>query len=209
MSKCTIPVGTARMIKSWVYEELEKRNVHFNVDIIANPEFLWEGSAVYDFIHPDRVIIGYESKDILLIMKSAYRVLYLNEIPFIEINFEIAEMIKYASIVFLALKIIYINHIANLCEAVGANVLDLTKGMGKDGRIRAKFLHPCPGYDGSCFPKDTRALIDIGKKAGEQITFIEEIGKINFFQKKRMLQKVEASMGSLTDKLFAVLGLSF
>jgi UDPglucose 6-dehydrogenase len=209
VSKSTVPVGTARKIKEWLNSEISKRQVNFEADVIANPEFLREGSAVYDFMHPDRVIIGYDSENALSVMKSVYRVLYLNETPFIETNLETAEMIKYASNAFLALKITYINQIANLCEAVGANVLDVAKGMGKDGRISPKFLHPGPGFGGSCFPKDTRALIHIGVNAGEHVTLMEEASKINEAQKLRMVEKIEKGMGSVNNKLFAVLGLSF
>ncbi|RPJ05417.1 MAG: UDP-glucose/GDP-mannose dehydrogenase family protein, partial [Spirochaetaceae bacterium] len=152
VTKSTVPVGTTNRIKREISAKLDARGVKTGFDMISNPEFLREGSAVYDFMHPDRVILGYNSGKALEIMKSVYRVLYLNETPFIETNIQTAEMIKYASNAFLALKITYINQIANLCEAAGANVIDVSKAMGKDARIGSKFLHPGPGYGGSCFP---------------------------------------------------------
>ncbi len=209
VSKSTVPIGTAKKIESWMLEELAKRDVSYRIDVIANPEFLREGSAVYDFMHPDRVVLGYTNPEALAIMKGVYRVLYLNETPFIETDYETAETIKYASNAFLALKITYINQIANLCEAVGANVLDVAKAMGKDGRIGSKFLHPGPGFGGSCFPKDTNALAQIGRKYGSPVSLIEETIKINEAQKKRMVAKIVRSMGDVNGKTFAVLGLAF
>jgi UDPglucose 6-dehydrogenase len=181
-------------------------------DVVSNPEFLREGSAVQDFTHPDRVVIGSESEEARRIMKEVYRSLYLNETPYIETNLESAEMIKYASNAFLAVKITFINEIANLCEKVGADVRDVSKAMGRDGRIGAKFLHPGPGYGGSCFPKDTRALARIGLDAGEPLSIIEAAIHANDRQKVRMIDKIEKVMGgsgSLRNKTIAVLGLAF
>jgi len=156
VNKSTVPIGTGRMVRGWIAEELEKKGNPVPFDVVSNPEFLREGSAVFDFTHPDRVVIGSESEKARAIMKEVYRALYLNETPYIETNLKSAEMIKYASNAFLAVKITYINEIANLCEKVGANVQEVAKAMGRDGRIGAKYLHAGPGYGGSCFPKDTK-----------------------------------------------------
>jgi UDPglucose 6-dehydrogenase len=153
VDKSTVPIGTARKVKLWIAEELARRGVAHDFDVVSNPEFLREGTAVYDFMHPDRVVLGVESERARELMRSLYRVLYLNETPFIETGLESAEMIKYAANAFLAVKITYINEIANLCEKVGADVKAVAIGMGKDGRIGSKFLHPGPGYGGSCFPR--------------------------------------------------------
>jgi len=185
VDKSTVPIGTGAKVKKWIKEELDKRGEAISFDIVSNPEFLREGSAVQDFTHPDRVVIGSDSKTALEAMKEVYRVLYLNETPFIETNLETAEMIKYSSNAFLAMKITYINEIANLCEKVGANVQDVAKAMGRDGRISPKFLHAGPGYGGSCFPKDSQALVKIGKEAGTPINLIEQTIKSNENQKKK------------------------
>lgn len=209
VDKSTVPVGTGQLVKLWVREELAKRGASYDFDVVSNPEFLREGSAVYDFTHPDRVVIGAESQRALERMKQVYRVLYLNETPFIETNIETAEMIKYASNAFLAMKITFINEIANLCEKVGADVQDVAKGMGRDGRIGPKFLHPGPGYGGSCFPKDTLALAKIGREYGAPITLIEQTVKANEAQKRLMVAKIMEGLGSLVGKQLAVLGLAF
>jgi UDPglucose 6-dehydrogenase len=209
VDKSTVPVGTGRRVKAWISEEIEKRGACTPFDVVSNPEFLREGSAVYDFTHPDRVVIGAESEKARAIMKDVYRSLYLNETPYIETNLESAEMIKYASNAFLAMKITFINEIANLCEKTGADVREVAKAVGKDGRIGAKFLHPGPGYGGSCFPKDTNALAQIGKDHGETLSLIETTISANENQKKRMVRKIEAGLGSLQGKIIAVLGLAF
>lgn len=209
VNKSTVPVGTGQRVKRWVMEELEKRGSQFEFDVVSNPEFLREGSAVYDFTHPDRVVIGTESIKALEYMKRVYSVLYLNETPFIETNIETAEMIKYASNAFLAMKITFINEIANLSEKVNANVQDIARAMGRDGRISPKFLHPGPGFGGSCFPKDTRALAEIGKQYGSPVTLIEQTVIANEKQKLLAAKKVEDAMGDLSGKQLAILGLSF
>ena len=209
VNKSTVPVGTGQKVKRWVLEELEKRGTQYEFDVVSNPEFLREGSAVYDFTHPDRVVIGTESKIALDYMKQVYSVLYLNETPFIETNIETAEMIKYASNAFLAMKITFINEIANLSEKVNANVQDIARAMGRDGRISPKFLHPGPGFGGSCFPKDTRALVEIGKQYGSPVTLIEQTVIANENQKLLAAKKVEDAMGDLSDKKLAILGLAF
>lgn len=209
VDKSTVPIGTGQKVKGWVIEELEKRGVSYDFDVVSNPEFLREGSAVHDFSHPDRVVIGAESKRAMEIMKQVYSVLYLNETPFVETNIETAEMIKYAANAFLAMKITFINEVANLCEKVGAEVQDVAKAMGRDGRISPKFLHPGPGYGGSCFPKDTVALAEIGKQYGSPVTLIEQTIKANESQKRLAAQKIENELGDLIGKQLAILGLSF
>ncbi|AEF81959.1 UDP-glucose dehydrogenase family protein [Leadbettera azotonutricia] len=212
VDKSTVPVGTARKVYGWIKDELLIRGKDIPFDVVSNPEFLREGSAVQDFTHPDRVVIGLENERSRKIMKDIYRSLYLNETPFIETNLESAEMIKYASNSFLALKITFINEIANLCEKVGANVQDVAKAVGRDGRIGSKFLHPGPGYGGSCFPKDTQAMAQIGKDYGEHLSLVETTIEANKRQKIRMIEKIESGMGrhgSLSGKTIAILGLAF
>lgn len=209
VNKSTVPVGTARMVKEIIDSGLAKRNKQVAFDVVSNPEFLREGSAVYDFTHPDRIVIGSDSARAREIMKNVYRVLYLNETPFIEVNPETAEMIKYASNAFLAVKITFINEIANLCEKVGANVQDVAKAMGRDGRIGPKFLHAGPGYGGSCFPKDSRAIADLGHRYNSNLTIIEAAIHANEKQKQLMVQKIEDEFGEIRDKTIGLLGLAF
>ncbi|MDR2209983.1 MAG: UDP-glucose/GDP-mannose dehydrogenase family protein [Spirochaetaceae bacterium] len=212
VDKSTVPIGTARRVRHWVQEELSRRGVTTDFDVVSNPEFLREGTAVYDFTHPDRVVIGSENEKALGLMKEIYRSLYLNETPFIETNLESAEMIKYASNAFLAVKITFINEVANLCEKTGADVQDVARAMGRDGRIGGKFLHPGPGYGGSCFPKDTRAMAKTGRDHGEVLSLVETTIAANERQKKKMIEKIEAGLGgpgSLSGKTLAILGLAF
>lgn len=209
VDKSTVPIGTGQKVKNMIESILTKRDVKHDFDVVSNPEFLREGSAVYDFSHPDRVVLGVESDRALQVMKEVYRVLYLNETPFVETNIETAEMIKYASNAFLAMKITYINEIANLCEKVGANVQHVAKAMGKDGRISPKFLHAGPGYGGSCFPKDTKALAQIAREYGESISLIETTVQANEKQKIRMVKKITDAMGDIAGKTIAVLGITF
>jgi len=209
VDKSTVPIGTGRKVTGWINEELAKRGQQIEFDVVSNPEFLREGSAVYDFTHPDRVVIGSESGRARKIMKDVYRSLYLNETPYIETNLESAEMIKYASNAFLATKISFINEIANLCEKTGANVRDVARAMGKDGRIGSKFLHPGPGYGGSCFPKDTKALAKIGREHDEIQSIVETTIGVNERQKNRAAKKIETVMGALEGKTIALLGLAF
>jgi len=210
VDKSTVPIGTGQKVKGWLREELETRGADVPFDVVSNPEFLREGSALHDFTHPDRVVIGCESEKAQDLMRTVYRVLYLNETPFVETNIETAEMIKYASNAFLAMKITFINEVANLCDKVGANVQDVARAMGRDGRISPKFLHPGPGYGGSCFPKDTRALAEIGKLTGARQYMIEQTVESNERQKAHMAQKVKETLGEdLSGKTIAVLGLAF
>lgn len=204
VNKSTVPVGTGQYVKRIISE-----GTNHPFDVVSNPEFLREGAAIRDSMHPDRVIIGSESQKAAQIMKDVYRVLYLNEVPFVVTNIETAELIKYASNAFLAMKISFINEMANLCEKVGANVTDLAIGMGKDGRIGSKFLHPGPGYGGSCFPKDTWALTKIARKHGSPATLIETTITVNENQKLKMIDKIQSVMGEIKGKTFAVLGLTF
>ena len=210
VDKSTVPIGTARFVRERIQKGLDARGVDYTFDVVSNPEFLREGSAVYDFMHPDRIVIGTRSEKARDIMRQVYRVLFLNNTPFVETTVETAEMIKYAANAFLALKITYINEIANLCESVGANVQDVAKSMGMDGRISNKFLHPGPGYGGSCFPKDTKALANIAREQGETISLIEATIKANEKQKLRMVAKIQQKMGTdLSQKNIAVLGITF
>lgn len=210
VDKSTVPIGTGKLVKERIAAGLMSRGrADIEFDIVSNPEFLREGSAVQDFMRPDRVVIGSDSARARQVMKDVYRALYLNETPFIETSVETAEMIKYASNAFLAIKITYINEIANLCEVVGANVLDVAKAMAKDGRIGPKFLHPGPGYGGSCFPKDTRAMADIGRKSGAVLSLVEAAIEANERQKLKMVDKIEHALGELKGATIAILGLSF
>lgn len=213
VDKSTVPIGTAKKVISWIKDEATKKGIQIaDFDVVSNPEFLREGSAILDFTHPDRVVIGSESEKAKNIMKDVYRVLYLNDTPYIETNLESAEMIKYASNAFLAVKITYINQIASLCEKVGANVKDVAKAMGRDGRIGSKFLHPGPGYGGSCFPKDTKALSKIAKDAASPVSIVDIVIEENEKQKLKMVEKIKLSFGgasSINGKTFAILGLSF
>lgn len=209
VDKSTVPVGTGRKVASWIQDELSRRGAAHTFDVVSNPEFLREGSAVQDFTHPDRVVIGADRPKAREAMKEVYRALSLNETPFIETGLETAEMIKYASNAFLAVKITFINEVANLCEKVGANVQEVARAMGRDGRIGAKFLHPGPGYGGSCFPKDTQALARTGRDQGEILTILEATIQANERQKHRMVDKIDEGVGGIAGKTLAVLGLSF
>jgi UDPglucose 6-dehydrogenase len=209
VDKSTVPVGTGRKVASWIQQELERRGAAYTFDVVSNPEFLREGSAVQDFTHPDRVVIGADRAQARGAMKDVYRALSLNETPYVETGLETAEMIKYASNAFLAVKITFINEVANLCEKVGANVQDVAHAMGMDGRIGAKFLHPGPGYGGSCFPKDTQALARTGREYAENLSVLEATIAANERQKARMVEKIDSGAGGILGKTLAVLGLSF
>ncbi len=205
-TKSTVPIGTGKRIE----EIIRCVNPNVDFDYVSNPEFLREGAAVKDFLHPDRVVIGTRTQNAIKVMGEVYRPLYINETPIISTTVETAEMIKYAANAFLSLKISYINEIANLCEAVGADVQDVARAMGLDGRISAKFLHPGPGYGGSCFPKDTHALAATGQKNRSPLLTVEAAIKTNASQKVRMVDKLKRLMGgSFKGKTVAVLGLAF
>lgn len=212
VNKSTVPVGTGQLVKR-IIKSVAGENVRF--DVVSNPEFLREGAAVNDFLRPDRIVIGAESEEAIAIMKDIYSAHYLNDAPFVITNIETAEMIKYASNAFLATKITFINEVANLCEAVGADVHKVAKGMGMDGRIGPKFLHPGPGYGGSCFPKDTRALSYIAKSNGYELQIVDSVIRVNEAQKFRMVDKIlkllniNRSENCLKGVIFGILGLSF
>ncbi len=203
--KSTVPIGTNR----WVRDYIKKEANSDNFDVVSNPEFLREGKAVIDFFHPDRVVVGYESEKSKEIIKDIYRPLNLIETPFVWCNYETAELIKYANNAFLATKITFINQIANLSENIGADVVQVAKAMGMDGRINSKFLHAGAGYGGSCFPKDTRALVKIGEKYNVNMSLVREVVNSNELQKSRMVKKLRNITGDLANKNIAVLGLAF
>lgn len=209
VDKSTVPVGTGKIVRETIQKELNNRNLDYEFDIVSNPEFLREGKAVGDCLRPDRVVIGTESERAKEIMKKVYDVLFINETPFVFTNIKTAEMIKYASNAFLAVKISFINEISLLAEKVGANTQEIAKAMGKDGRISPKFLHCGPGYGGSCFPKDTKAIVDIAKKHGEDMYVIKAAIDANEKQKRKMVEKIINKMEGVEGKHIAILGLSF
>lgn len=212
VDKSTVPVGTGKLVRETIQSVLDEREVDYSFDIVSNPEFLREGKAVRDCLTPDRVVIGTESERAKEIMKKVYDVLYINQTPFLFTNIETAEMIKYASNAFLAVKISFINEMALLAEKVGANVQEIARGMGMDGRISPKFLHAGPGYGGSCFPKDTKAIADIARRYGEELKVVEAAISANEKQKQKMVAKIANAMGKdgyLFGQKIAILGLSF
>jgi len=206
VTKSTVPVGTGREVETIIKQT--RPDAEF--DVVSNPEFLREGSAINDFMRPDRVVIGAESERSRAVMKQLYRVLYLIETPIVFTSLETSELIKYAANTFLAAKITFINEIADLCEATGADVHDVARGIGLDGRIGKKFLHPGPGYGGSCFPKDTLALVRTARDKGSPLRIIETVVAINEERKKKMADKIVAACGGdVLGKTIAVLGLTF
>ncbi|MCL2295403.1 MAG: UDP-glucose/GDP-mannose dehydrogenase family protein [Spirochaetes bacterium] len=206
VDKSTVPVGTARSVEKLIRAE----NSSADFDVASNPEFLREGAAINDFMRPDRVVIGVESEKAKEMLRELYRPLYLIETPIVITGLETAELIKYASNGFLATKISFINEIANLCEKVGADVKDVSKGMGLDKRIGPKFLHAGPGYGGSCFPKDVSALVKIFHDNGMTARILEGVINVNDSQKSLMVSKIrEAFGGSEGNKTIAFLGLTF
>ncbi len=206
VTKSTVPVGTGREVA----EIIKQTNPAADFDVVSNPEFLREGSAIDDFMRPNRVVIGAESERAKEVMRQLYRPLFLIETPILFTGLETAELIKYAANGFLAMKISFINQIADLCEKVGADVHDVARGIGLDGRIGAKFLHPGPGYGGSCFPKDTRALVEIARQAGAPVSLIEATDAFNEARKLQMVDRVRHAVGgSLEGKTVALLGLTF
>ena len=206
VDKSTVPVGTARNVSRIMRET----NASADFDVASNPEFLREGAAIADFMRPDRVVIGVESARAEKLLRELYRPLNLRETPILVTNLESAELIKYAANAFLATKISFINEISTLCETVGADVHAVAKGMGMDGRIGGKFLHPGPGYGGSCFPKDTQALVRIAQEHGSSCRIVEAVIEVNAAQKARMIKKIRAALGgSEAGKTIGVLGLTF
>jgi UDPglucose 6-dehydrogenase len=206
VDKSTVPVGTARTVKKIIAET----NPEADFDVASNPEFLREGAAITDFMRPDRVVIGVENERASVLLKQLYRPLNLIETPLLLTTLETAELIKYASNAFLATKISFINELSALCEATGSDVHAVSKGMGLDGRIGRKFLHPGPGFGGSCFPKDTRALVRIAQEHGVSSQIVEAVIAVNEAQKARMVTKIRNALGgSESGKKLAILGLTF
>ena len=205
VNKSTVPVGTGKNVSKII----KKINPNLKFDVASNPEFLREGSAINDFMRPDRVVIGCKSEKAKNILKELYRPLYLLETPIIFTNRETAELIKYAANSFLATKITFINEISNLCEKVGANVNDVSIGIGLDGRIGKKFLHPGPGYGGSCFPKDTLALVKTAQDHKSPLGLIENVVESNDKRKRSMHKRILNSIGKRKKKVICILGLTF
>jgi UDPglucose 6-dehydrogenase len=206
VTKSTVPVGTGRRIEEIVRET----RPDLDFDVASNPEFLREGNAIGDFMRPDRVVIGTESERAREVMRRLYRPLYLIEAPIVFTGLETAELIKYAANAFLAMKVTFINEMADLCEKAGADVHDVARGIGLDGRIGRKFLHPGPGFGGSCFPKDTLALVRIAQDFGAPSRLVEQVVLVNDARKAGMAVRIEhACGGSVRGKTIAVLGLTF
>src|SRR5438034_4128241 len=205
-TKSTVPVGTGKRLTT-IIREHQKKPVGFSV--VCNPEFLREGAAINDFMRPDRVVIGSGDQEAIAIMRDLYRPLYLIETPFVITSVEGAELIKYAANAFLAIKISFINEIANLCERVGCDVHEVARAIGMDRRIGGKFLHPGPGFGGSCFPKDARALSSIAKQYSCETRIVDAVIEVNQLQRQSMVPKIERLAGGLKGKRVAVLGLAF
>lgn len=210
VTKSTVPVGTAKIIRSVVQEELDRRGKNIDFDIASNPEFLKEGAAIKDFMTPDRVVVGVESKRARKMMEKLYRPFTLNGYPILIMDIPSAEMTKYAANAMLATRISFMNEIANLCEHVGANIDNVRKGIGADVRIGSHFLYAGCGYGGSCFPKDVKALIHTGKENGYRMKIIEAVESVNEKQKEIVFDKISAAFnGNLAGKNIAIWGLSF
>ena len=206
VTKSTVPVGTGRRVK----QMMEELRPDLRIEVASNPEFLREGSAIEDFMRPDRVVIGADDETAREALRTLYRPLNLIETPILFTGLETAELIKYASNSFLAMKITFINEMADLCEALGADVHDLARGLGLDRRIGGKFLHPGPGFGGSCFPKDTKALMRIAQDAGTPSRLVETVVSVNEARKAGMAGRILAAFGgSVRGKRIAVLGLTF
>src|SRR5216684_474586 len=205
-TKSTVPVGTGKRLASLIRRH-QPRPVEFSV--VSNPEFLREGAAISDFMRPDRVVIGSSDQEAIAIMRDLYRPLYLIETPFVITSLEAAELTKYAANAFLATKISFINEIANLCEKIGCDVHDVARAMGMDRRIGGKFLHPGPGFGGSCFPKDTRALASVARQFESDCLIVDAVIEVNQRQRREMLTKITKLVGKLEGANVAVLGLAF
>jgi UDPglucose 6-dehydrogenase len=205
VTKSTVPVGTGARVRRIIGEQ----RPHAKFGVVSNPEFLREGAAIDDFMRPDRVVIGSSDEEAVAIMRDLYRPLYLIETPFVITSVEAAELTKYAANAFLATKISFINEIANLCERVGCDVHDVARAIGMDNRIGRKFLHPGPGFGGSCFPKDTRALAAVAREHGTDSLIVDAVVEVNRRQRERMAHKLEALLPDASGRTVAVLGLSF
>jgi UDPglucose 6-dehydrogenase len=205
VTKSTVPVGTSRKVE----EIIRKKRPDAQFDMASNPEFLREGSAIEDFRRPDRVVVGCDTERAREVMRGIYRPLFLNETPILFTSRETSELIKYAANAFLATKITFINEMADICEKVGGDVQDVARGIGLDGRIGKKFLHAGPGYGGSCFPKDTLALVQTAQQLGAPTRIVEAVVAVNDARKLAMARKIEAAFGGVRGKTIAVLGLTF
>jgi UDPglucose 6-dehydrogenase len=206
VTKSTVPIGTGEHIRSLINE---RKTTRANFGVVSNPEFLREGAAINDFMRPDRVVIGSRDEEAIAIMKDLYRPLYLIEAPFVITSLEAAELTKYAANAFLATKVSFINEIANLCDKIGCDVHDVARAIGMDKRIGSKFLHPGPGFGGSCFPKDTRALSSVARKFDSESLIVDAVIEVNRRQARAMLAKIQNLVGTLEGKNIAVLGLAF
>jgi len=206
VTKSTVPIGTGEHIRSLINE---RKTTRANFGVVSNPEFLREGAAINDFMRPDRVVIGSRDEEAIAIMKDLYRPLYLIEAPFVITSLEAAELTKYAANAFLATKVSFINEIANLCDKIGCDVHDVARAIGMDKRIGSKFLHPGPGFGGSCFPKDTRALSSVARKFDSESLIVDAVIEVNRRQASAMLAKIQNLVGTLAGKNIAVLGLAF
>jgi UDPglucose 6-dehydrogenase len=206
VTKSTVPIGTGERIRKLISE---RKKTRANFGVVSNPEFLREGAAINDFMRPDRVVIGSADEEAVAIMKDLYRPLYLIEAPFVITSLEAAELTKYAANAFLATKVSFINEIANLCDKIGCDVHDVSRAIGMDKRIGSKFLHPGPGFGGSCFPKDTRALASVAKQFDCDSLIVDAVIEVNQRQGREMLTKIRKLVGPLEGKTIAVLGLAF
>jgi UDPglucose 6-dehydrogenase len=210
VNKSTVPVGTAEKVRRWIESEKPHDGRPHRFSVASNPEFLREGAAIGDFMRPDRVVIGADDEEATAILKSLYRPLYLIETPVVLTSVVTAELTKYAANAFLATKVSFINEFANLCEVVGADVHDIARGIGLDRRIGPKFLHPGPGFGGSCFPKDTRSVAHFAREFEAPLRIVEAVIAVNEAQQRRMLDKISALLdGELAGREIGVLGLSF
>lgn len=209
VNKSTVPPGTGKRVKEKIGKILNELNKQLDFDVVSNPEFLKEGSAVYDFINTERIVIGAESKHAVQLMKEVYNDQILYNIPLLVTSIETAEMIKYASNAFLATKISFINEIASICELCDADVIEVARGMGLDSRIGSQFLHPGPGFGGSCFPKDVRALAGLAMKQGYAPVILNSVLEFNSRQTDRMVKKISDALGGLENREIAILGIAF
>jgi len=206
VTKSTVPIGTGEHLRKLIRDQ---QNGRLNFGIVSNPEFLREGAAINDFMRPDRVVLGSRDEEAIAIMRDLYRPLYLIEAPFVLTSLEAAELTKYAANAFLATKISFINEIANLCESIGCDVHDVARAIGMDRRIGSKFLHPGPGFGGSCFPKDTQALASVARDFGRDSLIVDAVIEVNRRQRQAMIPKIEKLVGDVGGKTVAVLGLAF
>src|SRR5687767_4162188 len=206
VTKSTVPIGTGERIREIINAHKKTKT---NFGVVSNPEFLREGAAINDFMRPDRVVIGSRDEEAVAIMRDLYRPLYLIEAPFVVTSIEAAELTKYAANAFLATKISFINEVANLCDSIGCDVHDVARAMGMDRRIGSKFLHPGPGFGGSCFPKDTQALASVAQQFGRDSLIVDAVIEVNRRQRQAMVPKIEKLVGDVAGKTIAVLGLAF